>query len=788
MLWRKMVRDIWENKGSYIACLVIVLMGLIVFTSVSIVSTNLELAKETFYREQNFAHGFAEIVVMPEANVARLAQIEGIREINGRIVKEVQVHDPEREENVYLKLVSLDLSDPNRVNDARLLEGTELVEGELLAWVDNQFFAAHNLKLGDTLEIIAGGRSWEITIAGVGMSPEFSYPIRGAELYPNPEQFGIAFLPRADMKTLFPELGGQVNDVVFTLEDGVGYEQVRDRLELELDQYGLLNLYPREDQISHIILTQEIEGQKAAATSFPLLFLTIAGIILYIMLKRLVEQQRGQIGILLGLGYTRREIARHYLSYALVVGAGGGLLGGLIGIGLATPLTELMMAFFNVPIVYEGFSWFYLGQGLLLSVAVFLVAGYTGARYALQLKPAEAMRPPAPPSGRKFILEKIGFFSAMLTMQGKMAIRNLSRNKGRSLFMFLGIMLSCALVAVSWSFSDMVDKLIFYQYDQVEVYDAKVTLAGPRAGRPAQRELEGNVEVSWVEPLAEIPVTLSHRWREERVAVLGIFREGSLYNIRDSQGKKINPPAEGLLLSERLAEKLDVVKGSVLELKSPYLEGTDGVQVEVYDVIPQYIGMNAYMELSALGDLLGQGELATSLLVKFKEEGGIPVLRQRYRESELVAGIDSSEEQIGAARDLMETFGSIIYLYVLVGVVIGFAIIYSASFIVLSERSWELASMRVLGLTAREVFSVITFEQWFISFFAILAGLPLGQALQWAMGVGLSTDMYSLPSRLTTESFFMAVVITALSIWVAQRAALKRVEKLSLVEVLKSRE
>jgi putative ABC transport system permease protein len=79
MLWRKMVRDIWENKGSYIACLVIVLMGLIVFTSVSIVSTNLELAKETFYREQNFAHGFAEIVAMPEANVARLAQIEGIR-------------------------------------------------------------------------------------------------------------------------------------------------------------------------------------------------------------------------------------------------------------------------------------------------------------------------------------------------------------------------------------------------------------------------------------------------------------------------------------------------------------------------------------------------------------------------------------------------------------------------------------------------------------------------------------------------------------------------------------
>ena len=112
--------------------------------------------------------------------------------------------------------------------------------------------------------------------------------------------------------------------------------------------------------------------------------------------------------------------------------------------------------------------------------------------------------------------------------------------------MFLGIMLSCALVAVSWSFSDMVDKLIFYQYDQVEVYDAKVTLAGPRAWRPAQRELEDNPEVSWVEPLAEIPVTLSHRWREERVAVL-VFSEGSLYNIRDS-GEEDYPACRGLIL------------------------------------------------------------------------------------------------------------------------------------------------------------------------------------------------------------------------------------------------
>lgn len=106
MLWRKMIRDIWSNKGSYFACLVIVIIGLVAFTTFSIVTDNLSRAQETFYREQNFAHGFVELVSMPESNVQRLVQIEGIKDINGRIVKDVRVNAPDREESVYLELVS----------------------------------------------------------------------------------------------------------------------------------------------------------------------------------------------------------------------------------------------------------------------------------------------------------------------------------------------------------------------------------------------------------------------------------------------------------------------------------------------------------------------------------------------------------------------------------------------------------------------------------------------------------------------------------------------------------
>ena len=795
MLWRKMLRDILSNKGSYLACLVLVLIGLVVFTAFSILSDNLRLSQTKFYTEQNFADGFVELTSMPRRHVETLSRIDGIKHLSGRLVREVRLYTPQRQESVYLRLVSLDLMDPGRANDALLLSGTELTGGALNAWIDNKFFEANGLELGQNLQVIAGGRLHELTLTGVGMSPEFTYPLRDLkELYPNPEQFGIAFIPLEDMATLFPDTRDRVNDLVFTLETGADFDRVKELLEPELEQYGLRAIYPREDQLSHVMLTEEINGINSMSKALPLLFLFIAGIILYIMLKRLVEQQRGQIGLLKAFGYTNREVVVHFLSYALVVGSIGGLFGGSLGILLATPLTKILLMFFNVPAVFEGFSLYYLLTGLLLSVSIFLFAGYHGCKDALKLEPAEAMRPPAPPFSGKSFLERFGFFWGMLTIQGMMAVRNLSRNLGRSVFLFLGIMISCAVVAMTWSLNDMVDKLVFYQYEEVETYDAKLTLSVPAERKAVARELEGLPEVTRAEPMLEVPVALSHKWLEQDVLLLGITADSTFYNILDKRSNRIDPAKDGLILSERLAHKLDVQKGDSLDFGSPLFRLAKDQQVKVVEIIPQYLGMNAYMELTALEEMLRQGKLATSFLVSVRGDTtetighSISMLRDRYRESDFVAGVDGREERFRQTRELMETFGSAIYIYVFIGVITGFSIIYSSSFIILSERSRELASMMVLGMTPREVFSVITFEQWFISFFAILAGIPLAQLMQWGMAMEMSTDMYTIPGELSLQSLLIAPLITALSIWLAQRFVLLKIEKLSLIEVLKTRE
>jgi len=537
-----------------------------------------------------------------------------------------------------------------------------------------------------------------------------------------------------------------------------------------------------------LLLTEELKGLESAARALPLLFLSIASVILYIMLKRMTEQQRGQIGILKAFGYTRTEIMFHYMSYALIIWFIGGITGGLLGFVLSYPFTSLYQMFFNMPRLYGKFSFIYLFYSVLLALGFSLLAGYQGCKRVLALEPAEAMRPPAPPAGKKIWLEKCVFFWNMLTVQGKMAVRNLARNKGRSVFIFLGIMVSFAIIGFTWSMNDLVQVMLFDQYEKVETYDVKVSLSGPQDQKKAFRELSRLPGVKRVEAVAEVPVTLKNMWREKDVVVMGLPEDGELYNILDKNYHKVLPPKGGLLLSERLAELLDAEIGTRLNVESPLLRSSsDKKQLEVVGIIPQYLGINAYMEINALQEFLREEGLATSFLLAVNRDS-IPYLQEKYQQSAAIASIDDKGKRLEQSRELMASFGSMIYIYALIGIVIGFAIIYNSSLVSMSERNRELASMMVLGMTPAEVLSVITFEQWFVGVFAMLAGIPLSKLFLIGISQAISNDIYTMPTSMTASSFLMAFLVTGASIWIAQQAAARKIKQLKLVDVLKLQE
>lgn len=789
MLWKKVLRDLKENKGAYLASTVVIIIGLMVFSAFSVVVQSLNISQLHFYQNQNFADGFAQVAALPPSEINNLKNIKGIADIQGRIVKDVRVLLPDRNgENVYLRLIAFDTKLDNPINGVRLSQGIPLNNKESNIWIDNKFFEANSLNINSKLDIIAGGKKRTLEVVGVGQSPEFVYALRTvSELYPSPETFGIAFIPLELMALLFPEEQAY-NDLIFTTHPGADFDELKSKLEDQLRPYGLKSVIPRADQVSHLLLTSELDSLEAMSKAFPFTFLSIAAMIMYIMLKRLIQQQRGQIGILKAFGYTHREIIFHYLSYSLIIGLFGGIAGGVLGIMLSQPLTSLYLTFFNMPEHGMVLSTRYLFFSVVLSLVFSLFAGYMGCKKILTLEPAEAMRPPAPAVGGKTWLEKIPLLWDMLTVQGMMAVRNLSRNKGRALFVFLGIMFCFAITVFTWSMNDMIQKMMFDQYEKIEVYDVKMFLTGPQKAKAISQELHRFPGVNAVEALAEVPVLLKHNWHEEEALLLGISGNSDLYNILDSDENKINLPDSGLVLSERLAALLEAEIGTLLTVGSPMLNSSvTDKQLPVTGIIPQYVGVNAYMDLAALQDYLKQGELATSFIIKMDEKY-IPLLQEKYKESDIVESVDAQGQRQKKLEEMMASYGSMIYLYALIGVIIGFSIIYSTTLITVSERSRELASMLVLGMTPAEAISVVTFEQWFLAVLAMIAGIPLSKIMTMGISKAISNDVFTIPTILTLDSFLLAFLVTSLSVWVAQMVAGRKVKQLSLVEVLKSGE
>ena len=786
MLWRKLLRDLWSNKAAYIACLVVIVIGLMVYTSVAIVYENIVSAKDNFYFKQNFADGFARVQGMPLAEVGKLERIQGVQLLSARITKDVRVYAPDRQEGIYLRLVSVNPEQTNTVNQVRLIEGTALKANQDNILVDPAFFQANELELGSTITLIAEGKKVELIVAGTGQNPEFVYAMKTShDLYPAPETFGIAYVPFDTMANMF-QSKTLVNDIVFTLQNGYSYLQVEEQLKPVLNKYGLEYIIPREDQLSNVILSQEIASLGATVTTIPIVFLGIAAIVLYIMLRRMVEQQRGQIGTLKAFGYTGREILFHYLAYGLIIGLAGGIIGGLLGIALSYPLTVLYQQFFALPDLQGQFSYRYLVFGILLSLVFSIVAAFQGSKGLLRLQPAEAMRSAAPPAAKKILLERLPIIWSILTVQGKMAMRNMFRNKLRSFFVLLGVALSFSMMAVSVYFWDVGDLILTEQYTKVQIYDVKVSFATPILQKSAERELWKVTGVKQVESMLEVPISMERYWLKKDVVLIGIPADASLYNVIDDNGEKVYLNDNGIYLSNSLADELRVNIGSELTFASPFTKN-ETVSTFVAGVITQNVGSYAYMNYDYLAELLGQGKIITSALLNINADD-IPLLKEQYLESPIIAGIEDKEQSMRQIMELLASFSYTTWILVFFAGACGFAIIYSSSIISLSERQRELASLRVLGMSPKEVFEVLSFEQWTTSFVAMLVGIPLAFAMVAAMAQSIDTDLMSIPVVLSPSTFMFAAIGTVISILVAQYSVYRNINSLSLVDVLKERD
>jgi putative ABC transport system permease protein len=782
---RKLVRDLWRLKGQALAIAAVMAAGVAMALAYISTFASLQLTQQTYYDRYRFADVFASLKRAPLSLGAVIAEIPGVSTVETRVVADVTLDVEGMVEPAIGRLVSVPVPRRPMLNDLFLRRGRYLEPDRPDEVLVNEGFAlAHDLQPGHTLRALINGRRRTLQIVGIALSPEYVYTLRPGEVIPDSGRFGVLWMERQALGAAFDMEGG-FNDVALKLMPGAREPEVIAALDRLLKPYGALGAIPRSLQLSNWSLTNELAQLRGFGLIVPVIFLSVSAFLLNVVLTRIVSVQREQIAALKALGYSSGEIGRHYTKWSLAVGAAGALVGTAGGALMGSGLIGLYNTFFRFPLLlYRLPLWLVLG-GTAISLIAAVLGALGAVRRAVRLPPAEAMRPETPARYRPSMVERLGL-GALFGPAARMVIRNLERQPVRAFTSVIGIAFSSAMLVLGLFFIDAMDEMMRIQFEVIQRQDLTVTFVEPRS-TSAIFALERLPGVMAVEPMRSVPVRLRAGHRSRQLAINGIVQEPRLQRVVNTTGQAVSLPPRGLVLSRTLAEVLDVQLGETIEVE--VLEGRRPVRrVSVVGLVDEYLGLSAYMAMDALHDLAMQADALSGayLLVDRREE---PALHGRLKATPAVAGVALKRAAVESfTKTIGETMGIMIFFNVLFAGIIAFGVVYNAARVSLSERSRELASLRVLGFTRGEISAILLGELAVVTFLAIPVGLGLGYVLAATVVTAFETEMYRFPVIVSPRTYLFAGAVTLVASAISGLIVRRRLDRLNLVEVLKTRE
>lgn len=784
MLDRKLLRDLARMRGQVVTIAVVVACGIAILIAAVATYQSLLATQAEYYRQGRFADVFASAKRTPEALAARIAEIPGIGVLETRVAEDVTIQLADSGEPLAAHIVSVPDTGPPQLNLLHLREGRTIEPGaddEVL--LGEAFATANHLRPGDTLTAILNGRLKHLRVVGIVLSPEYVFATRPGDPIPDDSRYGVMWMGRKALAAAF-DMEGAFNDLVVMLAPGADEPSVLDAIDRRLEPYGGLIAHGRRDQPSHRFLTDEISQQGVMATTMPAVFLAVAVFLLHGMLGRLVGAQREQVAALKALGYGNRAIAWHYVKFALVVVGAGAMLGLALGLWLGSVMVQNYTRFFRFPqLAFHVAAWV-----PLLALGVSLLAGVAGALAAVsavaRLAPAEAMRPPSPRSYRHGVLERLPWLRRM-SARRLMILRRLTDRPVRTILTVAGIALAAPIIVMSLFWQDALDEMIDVQFAAVERADLIVSFTNPLPGR-AVTEMAKLPGVLLAEAYRAVPVQLCAGTRTYRTAITGLPAKPVLHRLLDADLRVFAPPADGLVLSRRLADRLalhpgDHVAVEVLEGKRPRVEMT------IVGLLDEPLGIGAYANIATVNRLMGEADAISS--VGIAVAGDTAALRRLLQDRPKVATISERAVSLRQFRQTTETFVLVMAgILSVFSVMIAVGVVYNHARIALQERAWELASLRVLGFTRAEVASLLLSELLLQLLIAIPLGLWLGHWLVHGMIALLETEMFTIPAVIRPRSYALAAAVVLLTGVASALIVRRRVDRLDLVSVLKTRE
>jgi putative ABC transport system permease protein len=782
---RKLLRDVGRMKAQILTIALVLAGGITSFISLRGTYASLLRSRDAYYDRQRFAQVFAQLERAPESIAARIEALPGVASVQTRISKEVSLPIEGMDRPASGRLLSLPAAGEPATNAVHLRTGRLPArdrDDEVL--VLEAFAEAHGLAPGHRIPAVINGKLRRLRVAGVALSPEFIYALRPGAIADDPARYAVLWMNRAPLASAF-QLDGSFDEVSLLLQPGASEREVRAALDRLLLPYGCDGAIGREDQASHAMLTAELGLLGGLAGMMPMIFLGVAAFLVYMVLARLIALQRPEIATLKAVGYGNGALRAHFAGLVAAVLLPGSVLGLAGGWALGRLMLDLYASVFRFPDVRLDLTFAVVAGAIVMAGGAALAGALVAVQAAVRLPPAEAMRPPSPPVYRKTLTERLRL-SALVGPAGMMVAREVARRPLRTVLSSLGIAGAIALVVLGRFGTDSIERYLDRVLRSEQRQDLAVSFDRPVSPR-ALRELAAMPGVRQVEGIRAMAARVRHDHRSRETVLLGLPAGASMRRIVERDGREVPLPSDGVLVTRKLGEVLGLHVGD-----RPVVEIREGARPVARPVVAGFVdeavGLHVYAREELVSAFEGD-EGAVGMAVLSVDPVQVPALEERLRRVPRVIDVSDVNADIQRMRDMQLSVENVRNaICIALAVIVIFGVVYNNARIALAMRARELASLRVLGFERHEIASILVAGMAIELAVAIPVGLVLGRAWAELLLSKVDQEQFRWAAYVSPSTYLVAAVVALLAGAASALWVRRRVDRLDLIAVLKTRE
>lgn len=800
MLLKNTLKKIKKSFGRYLSLLVIILIGVGFYTGIKESIPNIQDIQNEYYNETNLMDlKLLSTLGFNDEDIDSINELENIDKVIGTYSKDVIISD-----NV-LRIHAIE----NEINKAYLIDGKlPTKDNECLG--DNKYY-----KVGDKITIEDEDiESKEYTVVGTIISPIYTGNDYGSSSIGNGKLYSYIYIPKDNFKyDLYTEayvtINKNENDVSYSDTYVSKVEKEIENIELKLEErlnarideivensYGMITkesledndwyILDRDDSVAnYTILESQYNQVTIIVNVIPLFFILIVALMTSNTMTRMITEERGEMGTLLSLGFSNKKIINNYLIYVL----SSTILGAVIGYFLGTIfLPQLVYNCFpiNFPDITYQFGLPLFLISILISCLLMIIVTIVSCNKELKQKPANLLRPVAPKSGKKVLLEHINFIWKRLSFSSKVTIRNISRYKKRVFMTLVGTAGCTLLIMIGFALKDSINTIGDKQYNDIFKYDNLIILneETEKITYDLKETFDGLIDSTILLNQASYKISNEDNSLDIYLIVPettnDLFYE--YFTLKENKSDKLlKLDDEGVIITPKIQKRFNVSVGDTITIQD--LDNHE-YKVKVSGITENYVSNYIYMSKELYNKVIDK-DLKYNALVS-KSLSDKDKIATELLDSGKILSINFREDLLKTANEMVKGLNDVVVLLVIISSLLAFTVLYNLTSINISERTREIATLKVLGFKDSESNEYIYRETIITVIIGIIIGLIITIPIHSVVMDLLEVDSMEFLKEIKTESFIYSSVLTFLFALIMQVITYFKLKKIDMIESLKS--